>query len=237
MELTRRQRNEIFQALEVGGINPADCMLDYGVIPNWDRPEVGKPIPDAVILRHSPSGSSVRWAINRRSSGYYRVGFDVPDGPSEELYAANFPRIVEEIPRWAEEARYVCETPDFWAELRQVPEILAAAQAADASNAPFTADEQDEIARRLDEVKQLVRAQFELTDEQLATMDQRLDEVKEEAKRQGRKTWLYTFYGAVMSTFMTDEIPPHVIQTIVTAVVHGIAHIFGIGGPPPIIST
>lgn len=52
-----------------------------------------------------------------------------------------------------------------------------------------------------------------------------------------RKMWLYTFYGAVMSTFMTDEIPPHVIQIIVTTIVHGIAHIFGIGGPPPIVST
>lgn len=45
------------------------------------------------------------------------------------------------------------------------------------------------------------------------------------------------FYGAVMSTFMTDEIPPHVIQTVLTTVFHGIAHIFGFGGPPPIIST
>jgi len=40
-----------------------------------------------------------------------------------------------------------------------------------------------------------------------------------------------------MSTFMTDEIPPHVVQTIVSTVVHGISHLFGFGGPPPIIST
>jgi hypothetical protein len=138
---------------------------------------------------------------------------------------------------WAREVVYESGTPDFWTELQQVPEIMATAQAADASNAPFTPGEQAEISRRLDEIKNLVREKFDLTDEQLATMDQRLDEVKEEAKHQGRKTWLYTFYGAVMSTFMTDEIPPHVIQTIVTTVLHGIGHIFGIGGPPPIIST
>jgi predicted Zn-dependent protease with MMP-like domain len=45
------------------------------------------------------------------------------------------------------------------------------------------------------------------------------------------------FYGAVMSTFMTDEISPHVIQTVLSTVVHGIGHIFGFGGPPPVIGT
>lgn len=63
-----------------------------------------------------------------------------------------------------------------------MPKIMAAAQLADASNAPFTPGEQEEIASRLDEVKQLVRHQFELTSEQLAALDQRLDEVQEEAK-------------------------------------------------------
>lgn len=44
------------------------------------------------------------------------------------------------------------------------------------------------------------------------------------------------FYGGVMSTLMTDAVPPSVIQTVLTTVVHGIAHIFGIGGPPPVIT-
>jgi uncharacterized membrane protein YraQ (UPF0718 family) len=119
--------------------------------------------------------------------------------------------------------------------LQQVPEVVAAAQAADASNEPFTSDEQAEIGRRLDEVKQLVRDQFELTPEQLAALDQRLDDAKEAAKRLGRKDWAMLFYGAVISTGLTDAVPPHVIQTVLSTVLHGIAHIFGIGGLPPMI--
>lgn len=67
---------------------------------------------------------------------------------------------------------------DLWAELREVPEVLTAAQAADASNAPFTADEQANIGGKLDDVKQLVREQFELTAEQVAAFDKRLDDIK-----------------------------------------------------------
>jgi hypothetical protein len=54
-----------------------------------------------------------------------------------------------------------------------VPEVLTTAQAADASNAPFTADEQATISSNLGDVKQLMREQFGLTAEQLAAIDQR----------------------------------------------------------------
>jgi hypothetical protein len=52
----------------------------------------------------------------------------------------------------------------------------------EASNALFTPDEQAEISRRLDEINTLVRQQFEVTEEQFAAMDYKLDEAKEAAK-------------------------------------------------------
>lgn len=52
---------------------------------------------------------------------------------------------------------------------------------------PFTPDEQDEIARHLDEVKRLAREQFELTIDQLQAFDEKADEIKEASERLGRK--------------------------------------------------
>ena len=96
--------------------------------------------------------------------------------------------MLEQLGHWAEEVRYVAETPDFWTELQQVPEILAASQAADASNAPFTPDEQAEISARIDQAKDAVRQENpELNGEQLAAIEQGLDEVKEASTRVGRK--------------------------------------------------
>jgi hypothetical protein len=141
------------------------------------------------------------------------------------------------IAQWAEEVLYVTETPDLWADLRQLPEVLAAAQAAGASNSPFTATELAEISNKLDEIKSLVREKFELTGEQLSVIDTRLDEVKEASERLGRKDWLMLFYGGLISTFLTNAVPPSVIQTVLSVVVNGIAHLFGFGGPPPMIAT
>ena len=39
---------------------------------------------------------------------------------------------------WAREVRGVSDMPDLWEELKRAPEILAAVQQEEASNAPFT---------------------------------------------------------------------------------------------------
>lgn len=144
---------------------------------------------------------------------------------------------MENLAEWAKEVRYETDTPDLWVELQRVPEILTAVQDAHAINAPFTTAEQAQISNHLDEIKHLVREQYELTDDQLAAIDQRLDQADEASKRLGRRDWAMMFYGGVMSTLMTDAVPPGVIQTVLTIVLHGIGHMLGFGGPPPIIST
>lgn len=227
MELTKRQRNDIFEALQVEGIDPADCELSDS------QPAPGN--ESRIEISHLPTNSWFRFFLAPARFSSIWLVYDGPFSGSPPKACKDWTDVLEQLRYWAKEVQYVDVTPDLWTELQQVPAILATAQSEDASNEPFTPDEQAEIARRLDEVKQLVREQFELTSEQLAVIDQRLDEVREESKHQGRKTWLYTFYGAVMSTVMTDEIPPHVIQTIVTTVVSGIGHLFGIAGPPPIL--
>jgi hypothetical protein len=243
--LTRRQRNDIFETLSKKGVDPADCELDerpggpgvvsQGVSNRWPETHVSIFHPSA----RSTFALRIEHHVGSKNPSRYHFDWWVHDGAhsgGEERACKDWEGVLEQLAYWADEVQYVIDTPDFWEELQQVPEIMATAQAAEASNAPFTPDEQAEISRRLDEIKNLVREKFELTDEQLSVIDQRLDDAEEASKRLGRKDWLMAFYGAVISTFMTDEIPPHVIQTIVSTVLHGIAHLFGIGGPPPIIT-
>jgi len=68
----------------------------------------------------------------------------------------------------------------------------------------------------LDEIKELVRKPFELTANQLAAIDQRLNDAEEASKRLGRKDWVMMFYGAVMSTFITDSVLVSVVQIVLT---------------------
>jgi hypothetical protein len=103
--------------------------------------------------------------------------------------------------------------PDKWAELQQVRNVLAAAQAPDASNAPFTADEQAEIALRIDEVKQFVATSVRLDGQQrLAAIEQAPDEIKEASTRVGRKDLIMMINGAMFSLIVNGLAPAHVVS-------------------------
>jgi len=182
--LTRRQRNEIFEALKANGVDPQNCTLSV---------ESSAPGLTFASIRRKPTGST--FSILDDLSGRYDVDMTVGDADQGIQPECKWGEIFSIIATWAREVRYETDTQGLWAELQEVPDVLAAAQAAEASNAPFTPDEQAEITRRLDEIKQLVRETFELTDDQLAAIDQRLDDAGEAAKHTDRKTWLYTFYG------------------------------------------
>jgi hypothetical protein len=225
--LTTRQRKEIFEIIAACGLDPAS----FGLLDRASGP--GK---SQVDVRHRPTRSRFTAWHGQRLDIYHA---NVVVGGAEQLgrTSADWAELMARLRAWLDEVRYETDTPDLWAELRRVPQVLAASQAADASNAPFTPTEQSEISRRLDEIKKLVRERFDLTDEQLAVIDRRLDDADEASERLGRKDWLLMFYGAVMSTFIAGAVPPAVIQIVLTTVMHGIAHIFGFGGPPPIIST
>jgi hypothetical protein len=226
--LTMRLRNDIFETITAHGLDPASTKLtDRTLSSGWG---------DEVEIVHQPARSRFNVWRNQQSDKY-NVNMVVGGADLVGWTSVSWPQVMDALATWADEVKYEIDTPDLWAELKRVPQVLAASQATDASNAPFTPNEQSEISGKLDEIKKLVRERFELTDEQLAVIDERLDDAKEASTRLGRKDWILMFYGSVMSTFMTDAVPPTVIQTVLTTVVHGIAHIFGFGGPPPIISS
>jgi hypothetical protein len=121
MVLTKRQRNEIFDTLRDGGVDPAVCQLvtDQG----------------NARLTYLPSLSTFDFV---KDEGWFSFKWNVVDGRREDLSDAGvgWSDLLEELKYWAEEVRYVNDTPDLWEELKRAPQILAAVEAAD-SNAHF----------------------------------------------------------------------------------------------------
>jgi hypothetical protein len=40
-------------------------------------------------------------------------------------------------------------------------------------------------------------------------------------------------YGTAFGLIANDAVPPHVVQGIITTVITGLGHVFGLGGVPP----
>jgi frataxin-like iron-binding protein CyaY len=228
VELTKRQRNEIFEALQAKGVDPDEYSLEplEGL---WLSTIVG-----GNRIVHAGSGSWMDVGIGFRS-GKYMCALVIAGVRVEDFEHSTWSEVIDHVRLWVNDVVLETSGPDFWAELQEVHEVLTAAQAADASNTPFTSDEQAEISTRIDQAKDVVRRENpELAAEQLSTIEQTLDEVKEASTRIGRKDWMMLANGALLSLIVNDVVPAHVVQSVFNMLISGISHLFGLGGSPMI---
>jgi len=216
--LSLRQRNQLFVEIAAAGLDPTEFDSVF------EERECA--------IRHRSSGSHFSFVQART----FLYAYSVIDGPSTgagEPTARTWEQLLERISFWAEEIRYVTMTPDLWQELKQARALLPLVASEHASNTPFTADERAEVARQIDQVTVYIRETFELTAVQMTAIERGLGEVKDASNRLGRKDWKSILYGTALSLAITDLVPAHVVQTILTAAVGGLAHLLGLGPTPP----
>jgi hypothetical protein len=163
----------------------------------------------------------------------YEYKFSVVEGNSETGSTSSI-KLVSTlyVPKWLAEIRLTVGVPDYWDEMKRGRQLLAESQK-DARNTPFTQDEQRQIAAQSQEMKKQVRAQFELTSEQMALVDEKLDDAAEASKRMGRKDWLIYFLGTITALIITTTVTAGVGEHIFNVVIHGLANLFTGGSEPP----
>lgn len=255
--LTRSQRNDLWRAIKAGGLDPGTCELESAKVPtdtfrifhssssdrrkrdplNRDHVEIHVFLGWSYIVRpyvYDPQrGRSSATGIegrNQRGVGWPEV-LSVVQAWAESIHDQDALRQAQgaavEAARMSDEA-----LPDLWA-LGFDPATVAVAVAPLESddNRPFTAGERAEIASQIREIKQSLKENFELTGEQLERVETRLDEAVEASHRLGRKDWLLLFMGTAASLAASQLIPPDAFPHMVATVIHGLAHMFGTGGP------
>lgn len=242
MTLTKLERNKIYEAIERSGANPKEFELaEPNVDPLLDR--IIKQFQVVVITHNSGSVFSFREGRRGGSTPYaitdhptYEVSSAVIDGQNLNFSIEHdFDHLAECINRWAVEVNRTNQAPDLWAEMPHAREMIVDIQQTDSGNAPFTEDEQRQIAAQLHEITKLLKEQLELTEEQAELVDQWRDESTEASKRMGRKDWRTYFLGTITELVIAATLPPGVGERIFTTVVHGLIYLFT-GGPPQIIA-
>jgi hypothetical protein len=210
VRLEKYQRNAIFQGIVAGGLDPSECNLA-------ER-------SNEVRIRHVPSGSYFVISGNALYSGRHVVGRSAISWPYEKVI---WPTVPERVERWAKEVKRDVDTPDLWAQLQREREILTGTRYEAVENTPFSAAEQAEIAKQLQEVKEYVMKTYSLSSYKMARLEARLDEAEEATHRIGRKDWLLLFFGVMFTVIIADLLPPEGVQHILRAVLHGLDHLFG----------
>jgi hypothetical protein len=148
----------------------------------------------------------------------------------ETLYQGlGWPNVERLTRSWVEQIK----TPNAWAGSDQAKDAFTSAQGEETGNAPFTEGEQRQIAAQLQDIEKHLKEEFDLPNDEIAQIKEKLDEVAEASKRMGRKDWLVYFLGAITALIITATVAAPVGEHIFTTVIHGLTHLFGGGNEPP----
>jgi hypothetical protein len=227
VQLTKAERNGLWRAIVAGGLEPGDCDL--------------KSSPTNLMITHSLSASFLKIRTPRTRGGAHYQNADgariwpkyvidsrVGSDPASGGLVFDWDETTEMVQAWARAVRNYSETPDLW-EFRFDSRPLQEAYEI-GGNSLFSAAEQSLISRHIQEIKESVKENFELSGEQLQRIEARLDEAEEASRRLGRKDWILLLSGAVFSLILTDLITAQVAEHILMMVVHGLGHLFASGG-------
>lgn len=237
-----RARKVLFETILASGLDPAD----FGIGGFISDRVVHKPAGSAFWYQpYTPPGRGSLFSAGGRKTGepvpprpHFKFKFRVTDGPScEWTPCASTDELWRHITNWLGEIKYVSETSDPWADLGAARQLVTETDEREIANVPFSAEERAAIAVRIDSVKAQVRDNPELTAEQISGIEEKLDELVEASNRVGKKDWRVMLYGTAFGMIVSDTVPPHVVQGIITSVITGLGHIFGLGGMPSLPPT
>ena len=205
MRFEKWQRNGILEAIKAAGLDPKEF--------DWDDSDA------RALIKHKWSESCFVVDHAKDYVGHRVVG-DSQDWPFE---VHTWQALTSRVSTWASQVKSDLETPDLWAELQREVTLLGARSVELIENTPFTPDEQNEIARRLQRLAGHARNTYSLSPEQIRLLDEKLNYLVEASARLGRIDWLNAFVGAILGYILTAAFPPvsagHVFDTFIRAII------------------
>jgi hypothetical protein len=222
--LLASQQDAVFEVVRGEGFDPSEFHWSsrYGDV-------YGGSVPS---LFHVPTGSEFIFDFDPQygqhcpewSPGEQQPRDKAPGGDWRFMYAA--------LSHWLENIERERSSPNLWAELNKQRELFAATEPSgrqgDESNAPFTAEEQAQVATQLNEIKEVL-VQNHQADRR--ALESRIEYLREASTRMGRRDWLNIFVGTIFSWALTGLAPPEGVREVLALAAHGLGHLFG-GGVP-----
>ena len=119
---------------------------------------------------------------------------------------------------WAGYLKRELDAPDLWAVIERQRELIESATDVGIPNTPFTEQEQQFISAQLDEIKAQLAANHHLEEDHRRWLSDQFEFLKEESKKQGRKSWLLMMLGTVAS-FALGQVKPEAAKDLLGKVI------------------
>ena len=107
------------------------------------------------------------------------------------------------------------------------PGVLGGFAEADPSNAPFSIEEQERVARSIEELRHEIRARLDLKPPQLALIECKLSELSESTVKLGRRDWVWLLIGCLTSSAVSAALSTSMAKQLFHAASSAFAWLVG----------
>jgi hypothetical protein len=224
--LLRSQQNEVFHAIQEAGLNPADFKWDE-VQTEITQLGLGQDQMLVPFLVHTPTRSFFKFDFdaNVAIGGHYAIFLPARQKPKDVVEVGDWSYMPGWVKTWGGYIKREFDVPNLWAELQRQGELVSGSL--EIENTLFTREEQAQISQQLGELKEYVRATYELTQPQLQALGSRLDYLEDAARRLPRIDWRNALVGALLGLVLNAAIPPEPIRDALGSLLRGLSHMFG----------
>jgi hypothetical protein len=154
-------------------------------------------------LVHQTSGYFFQFDVNRQRP--WTEHWPGTDGLIVHQYPGTWDGQLNYCEEWLGRVRVEVESPDLWASV--AAERLLVRSTDDDDNDRFTAEEVRGLAAGIDEISHFLDATVATDQEHQRFVEDRLDYLKAAADRQGRRDWLHTAVGVLVSIIVQVALP------------------------------
>ena len=224
--LLKTQKNDILILIRESGLDPMEFV--------WEENAEVDEFDDSVTnhfnrLVHKPSGYMA--AFIKRFI-FYSPG---QESPIENGTKIDWIGKLSVVRLWLSNLKREVEAPDLWASLSQEQELLSL-EPAEATNTPFTPDEQRQVKQAIEEIRIYITTTYTLESEPLARINRQLDYLIDASTRLGRIDWKNLFVGALISLAL-QQLPSSGpgVRELIAAAGHFLRHVLGSVLAPPLL--
>lgn len=188
MELLQSQKNNLFDSIEEVGLSPVQFSFEESVsdITSYTA---------ATVLNFNGTGFFYKFDTSRKGD-HYAMFSPGEDKITDSQYPGPWRMQLRNFRSWLNYLKREIEAPDKWGRLND--EILKLDISNEGNDSKFTAQEFDEINRKIELLKARI-SEHKLLNEHHEVLNTKLDFLIEQAKAMSKFDWKSLFIGTIIS--------------------------------------
>ncbi len=189
--LTKTQRNEVLEAIQVEGLEPIEFSWSTASSPGYYGGGGGA-APDVSLLTHEPTQSTFTFDF-APDTGHWAVFRPGVDKPCDHVNVERWGTQVAAVRQWLGVVHTEADAVDLWAAFEGAQSLAAPILSGESEM--FDADDRAAVVHALSEIRKHFTATQELTEAQTDYLDARLGYLEDAVTRLRRTDWLHTAIG------------------------------------------